>query len=170
MAVVGDDESYYAYTKEWTSKANRGGLFEVNDTCFLFFCSVELKTQRHLPQLLSQQSTKEAVMKSIEEDDDGQFHWCMLSVDIDDEYTQELLRELIDKWVCMRGFAMASSCLEDYKMASGKTIKKSKPLRKRSAVNDAQTTGDTTKKQKKITQNSGQSSTTKKTTPKGKKT
>ena len=74
MAVLGDDQSYYAYTKEWTSIANRGGLFEVNDTCFLFFRLVELKTQRHLPQLLSQQSTKEAVMKSIEEDDDVQFH------------------------------------------------------------------------------------------------
>ena len=72
----------------------------------------------------------------------------MLSVDIDDEYTQELLQELIDKWVCMLGFAIASSWLEDYKMVSGKTIKKSKPLRKRLVVNDAQTTGDTTKKQK----------------------
>ena len=41
MAVVGDDQSYYAYTKEWISKANRGGLFE---SCFLFFRSVELQT------------------------------------------------------------------------------------------------------------------------------
>ena len=31
MAVVG----------EWISKANRGGFFEVNDSCFLFFRSVE---------------------------------------------------------------------------------------------------------------------------------
>lgn len=28
MAVSGDDQSYYAYTKEWTSKANRGGLLK----------------------------------------------------------------------------------------------------------------------------------------------
>ena len=109
MAVVGDDQSYYAYTKEWTSKASRGGLFDINDTCFLFFRSVELKTQLCLPQLLNQQSTKEAVMKSIEEDDDVQFHWCMLSVDIDDEHTQELLKHIIEQWVRMRGFAMASS-------------------------------------------------------------
>ena len=82
-------------------------------------------------------------MKSIVEDDDVQFHWCMLSVDIDDEYTEELLQEVISKWVHIRGFAMASSWLEDYKRASGKTIKKSKPLRKRLAANKAQTTDDT---------------------------
>ena len=69
-------------------------------------------------------------MKSIEEDNDVQFHWCMLSVDINVEYTQELLHELINKWVHMRRFAMASSWLEEYKLVSGKTVKKSKPLRK----------------------------------------
>ena len=63
----------------------------------------------------------------------------MLSVDIDVEYTQELLHELINKWVHMRGFAMASSWLEEYKLVSGKTVK-SKPLRKRLAANDAQPT------------------------------
>ena len=72
MAVVGDDQSYYAYNKEWISKANRGGL---NDFCFLFFRSVELQTQLCLPQLLNRQSTKESVMKSIEEDVDVQ---CIL--------------------------------------------------------------------------------------------
>ena len=98
MAVVGNDQSYYAYTKEWTSKASKGGLFEVN-TCFLFFRSIELRTQLYLPQLLNQRSTKEAIMKSIEE---VQFHWCMLSVDIDDEYTQDLLKHIIEQcaWIC----------------------------------------------------------------------
>ena len=139
MAVVGDDQSYYAYTKEWISKANRGGLFEVNDSCFLFFRSVELRTQLCLPQLLNRQRTKESVMKSIEDDDDVQFHWCMLSIDIEDEYAQELLKHIIELWVCVRGFAMASSWLEDYKVATGSTVKKSKPLRKRLA---AQTTVD----------------------------
>ena len=170
MAVVGDDQSYYAYTKEWTSKANRGGLFEVNDTCFLFFRSVELQTQLCLPQLLSQQSTKDAIMKSIKEDNDVQFHWCMLSVDIDVEYTQKLLHELINKWVHMRGFAMASSWLEEYKLVSGKTVKKSKPLRKRLAANDAQTTDNPTKKSRQTTQKEGQSSSKKKSSPKKKKT
>ena len=172
MAVSGDDQSYYAYTKEWTSKANRGGLFEVNDTCFLFFRSVELRTQLCLPQLLSGQSTKEAIIKSTMEDDDVQFHWCMLSVDIDDEYTQELLQEVISKWVHIRGFAMASSWLEDYKMASGKTVKKSKSLRKRLASKDAQTTDNTvtvtTKRKKTLPQ--GQSSSKKKDASKQKKT
>ena len=70
MAVVCDD---YAYAKEWTSKASRGGLFKVNDTCFVFFCSIEPRTQLCLPQLLNQQSIEEAVMKSIEEDDSDSF-------------------------------------------------------------------------------------------------
>ena len=47
----------------------------------------------------------------------------MLSVDIDDEHTQELLQKVISKWVHIRGFTMASSWPEDYKMASGKAVK-----------------------------------------------
>ena len=63
---------------------------------------------------------------------------------------------------------MASSWLEDYKMASGNTIKKSKPLRKRLVAKDTQTTEDTTKKRK--TTQEGQSDTKKKkATPKRKK-
>ena len=172
MAVVGDDQSYYAYTKEWTSKASRGGLFEVNDTCFLFFRSVELKTQLCLPLLLNQQSTKEAVTQSIVVDHDVQFYWCMLSVDINNEYTQELLKHIVELWICMRGFAMGSSWLEDYKVATGKTVEKSKPLRKNLAANtmeDTKTTEGTTKKLK--TSQKGQSSPKKKkAAPKRKKT
>ena len=46
------------------------------------------------------------------------------SVDINDEHTQELLHELIDKWVHMRGFAMASSWVEDYNYQEQKFTEK----------------------------------------------
>ena len=67
VAVVGDDQSYY---DKWASKANRGGLVEVNDACFPFFYSVELRTQ---PQLESAEYNG-----SYHEDNDVQFHWCMV--------------------------------------------------------------------------------------------
>lgn len=54
MAVAGPESSFLEYTKEWIKIVNRGGggLFEVNDSTFHLFVSVELvlgeKLKEHL--------------------------------------------------------------------------------------------------------------------------
>ena len=54
MAVKGPGINFYDYTQEWTKKVNRGGLFEVNESTFLLFCSIEFKVR----QLLNDTPTK----------------------------------------------------------------------------------------------------------------
>ena len=50
---------------------------------------------------------------------DVQFNWCVLSVDIDSEdYTCEVLEEMIKLWVTIRGFSTVSAWLEQYKASS----------------------------------------------------
>lgn len=57
MAVAGDDSNLLEYTSKWTRQVNRGGLFEVNDMCFSLFREIELKTQQHLPSVISQSTS-----------------------------------------------------------------------------------------------------------------
>jgi hypothetical protein len=62
-------------------------------------------------------------------DDDVQSYWHMLALYvIKDEDVDELLHVIVDLWVTMRGFALTSSWLEQYKLAN-KNVKKSKSLR-----------------------------------------
>ena len=55
----------------------------------------------------------------------------MLSVDIDgEEESVELLRDIVELWLTIRGFSIAGQWMEIYKKCSSKTTKKSKSLRK----------------------------------------
>ena len=48
MAVNGDESNFLEYTTKWIGIVNRGGLFEINDTTYMFFKEIELKVCRHL--------------------------------------------------------------------------------------------------------------------------
>ncbi len=111
---------------------DRGGLFSVNNSTFSFFKAIEIKTQELLPQHLAAKpnAAKHDLIKSIEEDDEVQFWWSMLAVDIPEkDASAELLKNLIDMWVTIRGFAVVSNWLEQYNVAQKQSVKKSKRLR-----------------------------------------
>ena len=135
MASSGEESSFIEYTRDWIKKVDRGGLFHVNDNTFNFFKSVETKTQELLPKHLGTKAdgpNKSDLIRMITEDDDVEFWWSMLAIDILDEAgTTALLNELVDMWVTIRGFAVVSNWLEQYKIAQKSTVKKSKPLRKK---------------------------------------
>ena len=129
----GDDSSYYQYTLEWIDSVNRGGLFVVNDDSFFLFKSVEAVIQKALPKHLtktSQLGTKDDLVKIIMSDDTVRQYWDVVSIDVSDEYAEELLYMMVDMWLTMRGFAITSKWMEEYKEAMSKTVKKSKSLRK----------------------------------------
>ena len=134
MAVNGDDSSFYAYTKEWVNTVDRGGLFPINESTFLFFREVECKTQQCLPAHLvgCSQSASKDLNQQIFDDVDIQFYWSMLTADIEEEqYALELLHAIIQLWITIRGFAMTSSWMESYKQVHKKTTKCSNGLRRR---------------------------------------
>ena len=131
MSNIGDDASFYDYTKKWVESVNRGGLFLVNDSTLRFFKSIEVKVQELLPHHLAKSGDKKSLIRTIVTDPDIEFNWCMLSVDIrKEEDASELLQIIVESWVTMRGFALTSMWLEEYKRATAKNVKKGKSLRK----------------------------------------
>lgn len=122
------------YTKVWQQKVNRGGLFKLNDQHFELFVAIEKVVQALLPK----HTTATEISKDIKDvldpvlkDEDVQFFWAILSQDIDsEEEADELLEEMVNKWVTVRGFSIAASWMEEYKNTSETTTVKSTSLRK----------------------------------------
>ena len=54
------------------------------------------------------------------------FYWSVLSVDVDDKHATELLQDIIELWLNIRGFSIAGSWMEQYKKACA-TSTKSQP-------------------------------------------
>ena len=136
MAVNGEESTILEYTSQWVSKVNRGGLFEVNDMGYLLFREIEINLRDKLTKLLQPSTTvqlldrKEEFITSAIQDNNIQFYWTMLSVDIDSEQESvELLKEIVELWLTIRGFSITGQWMEIYKY-SAKTTKKSKSLRK----------------------------------------
>lgn len=135
MAVNGEESSFLDYTSEWVHKVNRGGLFEVNDTAFSLFREIELGMRDRLSAILKASSVetdqKDRLVKLVCEDEDVQFYWSILSIDIDTEHNAVLLlKEIVELWLTIRGFSIAGQWLEIYKNNKALTTKKSKSLRK----------------------------------------
>ena len=86
-----------------------------------------------LPKHIKSGESKDvsSVIDDVVKDEDVQFHWTLASQDIDtEEEADELLEEMIHKWITVRGFAIAASWMEAYKTADQQTTKKSTSLRK----------------------------------------
>lgn len=127
MGVQGLESSFYDYTKMWIRQVDRGGLFHVNDNSYLFFRALELMTRKVLPlHLKNPLKTKELLIEDLLCDEDIQFHWSMLSVDIsDNEDALQLLKEVAELWVTIRGFSIAGGWIKEL----NKSIKRKKSLR-----------------------------------------
>lgn len=135
MAVLSDcdDPNFAQYTSEWFHRINRGGLFPVNDITFSFFLAMETITRPNLPKLVTsgRNEPKKILTDLVEADGDVQFYWTLLSQDIEEEKDAiELLLIIAEKWITIRGFALASTWLEEYKKTKKTKVSKKKALRK----------------------------------------
>lgn len=134
MAIGSEnDANFYSYAKVWLEKVNRGGLFPLNDQHYELFVSIEKRVQAALPKHIKDKSkvNVSSLIDTIVKDEDVQFFWAMASQDIDsEEEADELLEEIIHKWVTVRGFAIAASWIEAYKNANEQTTQKATSLRK----------------------------------------
>ena len=120
------------YTKRWTNAVDRGGLFKVKDDVYQFFVELEKKLCKELKLMLQRRKVdKSSVLTSLVNDDVLTFHWCALSLSIDDESAKkELLTMVVDLWLTIRGFSTAGAYVEYYKQCTKKSTKKSSSLRK----------------------------------------
>ena len=133
MAVDGNESSLMDYTKEWTKKINRGGLFELSDNTFQLFQAIELALCHRLVTRLRDEDSEDKtaiIINSVAQDEEVLFYWSMNSIDIAEEtHSTELLSNIISLWVTIRGFSIASTWMEEYKRATS-TTKPKHSLRK----------------------------------------
>ncbi len=74
---------------------------------------------------------KQTVINAATTNDNISFYWSLITQDIDDEEASlELLGEVIQLWINIRGFSLAAHWLEVYKAAQKTAVSKSTGLRK----------------------------------------
>ena len=123
--LLESDGENAASTADWLNAINRGGLFCINDVTFAFFIALEYEVRGHI--LAGQELG--AVRSTIQQNEDVLFHWTLISATWDDELAAKLMNMIVDLWITIRGFSLASAWIEEYKGATKKTLQKSKPLR-----------------------------------------
>ena len=123
-------------TESWTNIMDRGGLWHVNDTTFQMVCSMEMELRNHLSvkkAVLAEQNTASFLVEKLAGNEEVKIHWQTLCEDhtvLDTDEKDQLLHMFTKLFVTIRGFAFATSLIETYKKVSGKTLQKTKGLRK----------------------------------------
>ena len=121
---------------EWTELVSRGGLWKVRETTFQVFCALEEEVRSSLHALVVEptQNHKDKLISRLVSSEDVQFYWCIATADFDigDEKTHsELLKYIIDLFVTVGGFAVASSWIEKHKQFEKRSTQRLKSLRKK---------------------------------------
>ena len=126
------EEDFCDYARHWFDINNRGGAFEMNNTAFTLFLQLEQLVRAYLLTLQphTQANKLDAIVDEIRRDRSVDFHWSKLSVDLSKEDSSELLGEVINLWMTMRGYSIAGAWQEQYKFVTGKHTKQKSSLRK----------------------------------------
>jgi hypothetical protein len=129
MDMAGDEWDEERGTEDWTNLIDRGGLWHVNDLTYDFFYAMEQEIQCHFQPV---DITKEMsnVISKVLENENVLFYWYLLTSDIKEDDATKLLNMIVELFVNTRGFAFASSCVEQYKQSTHKLIEKGKGIRK----------------------------------------
>ena len=132
MAVNGEESDFLSYTTKWSLLIDRGGLFEINDSTFMFFKAIEVEVRTKLiAKFEGSDLGRNELIAEVASDDTVQFLWTIVSIDItDEEAAVKLLADVIGLWVTIRGFSIAGAWMEQYVRASKVAISKAKALRK----------------------------------------
>ena len=119
---------------------DRGGLFKVNDEAFRFFIELEMKLRHHLINIFNEnsESRKESIIDSLMADEDILFSWVFVLGELDEDESTELLHEVIELWLTIRGFSAAGAWMEYYKQNKKVTIKGKSGLRKELVKQDSE--------------------------------
>ena len=129
-----DEDEDMSESADWVHAVNRGGLCLVSETTAVLFHEIELLVRKVFNKegKLNGITTnlRDKVKESVLEDENVQFHWCMLTTDIEDDKAKILLTMIVDLFITVRGFSFTKSFMELYKQATKKSTQKSKALRK----------------------------------------
>ena len=139
MELSGDEMDDERGTEAWTNFIDRGGLWHVNDQTYSLFVTMEEVIRQHLTTAAASRQHEGARMQLIESilmNEDLLFQWSLQATEIDNDAASALLKQIVELYVTIRGFAFATSCLELYKQAHKKTLQKKKALRRELCPSD----------------------------------
>lgn len=102
-----------------------------------YFVEIEKLVRHLLPNFVVQgvmtstTTTLDELIQKVVDNEDVQFMWTILSPSItSNEDSIELLYEIVNLWTTVRGFSLAATWMETYKMTRKETKQKSTGLRK----------------------------------------
>ncbi len=127
----GGEEDSIKQTDAWLNMINRGGLWRVTDEVYQLFVIMEEQLRQQLTSHEDNLSTekKTELVEALLKNEDLLFQWCFCATFLAQDTATVLLKQVVELYITVRGFAFASSCLEMYKQASKKTLSKKKALR-----------------------------------------
>lgn len=126
---VSDEGNEECESEEWIKAIDCGGLVRVSDELYKMFESMELELRKRL-KLGTDVNIKNAAKEEIMKNEDVLFYWSLVSVSFDEAESNELLNQIIQQWITVRGFSCVSGFMERYKQKNEKSTQKSKGLRK----------------------------------------
>ena len=131
-----DEEKYGS--KKWIEMVDRGGLFKVNNETFSFFIELEMKLRYHLLHIFTENADtqKGSIISSLMDDDSILFSWIFISRELDENDSKELLHQVIEMWLTIRGYSTAGAWMEHYKQIKKDVIQGKHALRKDLARKD----------------------------------
>ena len=124
------DEDLDIDSLDWITLIDRGGLTCVNNITFELFQAIEIEFHKHL-KLPLPENFRSILASAIVHNEDVLFFWDIIRTEWEEEVSSILINRIIEKWVTIRGFSIASSWLEKYKKATKTFTQKSKGIRKK---------------------------------------
>ncbi|XP_070548197.1 uncharacterized protein [Ptychodera flava] len=130
-----DTSDVQSSSKMWVDKLDKGGLFKVSDTAYLFFKEMELICRNHLKteEIVGYhgQNIYKPLVDEILEKESIHRMWSSLSRKASiDVISNAVLSSIVRLYVNIRCFSFARSVVEVYKRKNRKHLKGSKGLRK----------------------------------------
>eukprot|EP00731_Ephydatia_muelleri_P024203 Em0016g474a len=126
--LISDGEETPNHTSDWLASINRGGLITVSDMAFELFLAMERELRNHLKYHTTCISGE--AVSTIVSSEDVRFPWSIVTVTWEQDNSNILLGMIVDMWITIRGFSLASAWMEIYKKQEKKLTQKSKGLRK----------------------------------------
>lgn len=134
--LIMSDGEHTGTSQTWLKSINRGGLTDITDETYQCFYAIEIAIRRHLRTDKTREMNKgfvDRVTTALLNDEDLLFNWCLaVGLAVGSNYDDDMancLKEIVKKWITIRGFSFSNSLMEMYKQQSKKGTGKSKPLR-----------------------------------------
>ena len=132
LLVEEEDTKEEEVAAEWVRAVDGGGLWQIKLGTFFLFCAIAEELHSYLKFSRVKEisdGAKMEIVRAIISNDDVAFYWSMLCTGAGDEEKDELLSQIVDLRVTIRGFSFARSWMEMFKQARGEP-QHAKALRK----------------------------------------